>query len=84
MGSHVITVTASDVDEEAHAIEYSLNPANEWFDIGRYTGSVHLKRELDYEDVQQHELRVQVCVSHYVGTKQIVGYRHTMARTCPT
>lgn len=65
MGSHVITVTASDVDEEAQAIEYSLNPANEWFDIGRYTGSIHLKRELDYEDVQQHELRVQVCDSYF-------------------
>lgn len=63
VGSHVVTIAASDVDEERHAIEYSLSPTDEWFDIGRYTGAVHLKKALDYEEQQKHELRVQVRTS---------------------
>uniref|UniRef100_A0AC35FSH3 Cadherin domain-containing protein n=1 Tax=Panagrolaimus sp. PS1159 TaxID=55785 RepID=A0AC35FSH3_9BILA len=48
IGSHITTVMANDVDADID-LEYMINPPNDYFYIGRFSGAIYLKEPLDYE-----------------------------------
>uniref|UniRef100_A0A913HLF1 Cadherin n=1 Tax=Strongyloides stercoralis TaxID=6248 RepID=A0A913HLF1_STRER len=58
VGTLIATVTATDVDDDSFLL-YSINPANEYFEIEQFTGSIYLKNNLDYEILKEHNLGIQ-------------------------
>lgn len=55
----ITKISASDVDEDSF-LEYNLNPPNNHFEIGRFSGILYLKKSLDYELMHEIELGIQV------------------------
>uniref|UniRef100_A0A0N5AIL5 Cadherin domain-containing protein n=1 Tax=Syphacia muris TaxID=451379 RepID=A0A0N5AIL5_9BILA len=70
IGTAITKVVATDVDVDSY-IEYSLT-RNEFFDINRFTGVIHLKAKLDYEKTQRHELMVQAYDGEHSTTSSFI------------
>ncbi|XP_068554667.1 protocadherin gamma-A10-like, partial [Anas acuta] len=65
VGSTLVTLTATDVDEGLHAnVKYSVKKAtdlaSEIFYLDPETGSIRLVRSLDFEEEDSYEMEVQV------------------------
>ncbi|KAI1704087.1 cadherin domain-containing protein [Ditylenchus destructor] len=63
IGSLITTIVARDVDPDS-LLEYSLQKdkrlASEFFDIGRFSGKIHLRKPMDFEIQQKFVLGIQV------------------------
>ncbi|XP_045650419.1 protocadherin beta-6 isoform X2 [Ursus americanus] len=64
IGSHVITVTARDLDAGTHGeLSYSFfqssNQVMQAFEINAVTGEIRLKKLLDYEEIQSYRMEIE-------------------------
>ncbi|CEF67588.1 Protocadherin-23 [Strongyloides ratti] len=73
VGTLIATVTATDVDDDSFLL-YSINPANEYFEIEPFTGEIYLKNSLDYEILKEHNLGIQAFDGEYTSRTNLKIY----------
>uniref|UniRef100_A0A0N4ZEJ4 Cadherin n=1 Tax=Parastrongyloides trichosuri TaxID=131310 RepID=A0A0N4ZEJ4_PARTI len=66
VGTLIGSVTATDVDDDSFLI-YSINPANDYFEIEQFTGLIYLKNPLDYEVIKEHSLGIQAFDGEHIS-----------------
>uniref|UniRef100_A0A0N5CCX7 Cadherin n=1 Tax=Strongyloides papillosus TaxID=174720 RepID=A0A0N5CCX7_STREA len=73
VGTLIATVTATDVDDDSFLV-YSINPANEYFEIEQFTGAIYLKNILDYEVIKEHNLGIQAFDGEHISRTNLKIY----------